>query len=223
MSKFYFITGIDTNIGKTYASKLLLNVLQEQALSTIALKPLAAGCELIEGKMYNQDALILQENASTKLPYELINPIALRLPVAPHIAAAKQNISLSVKKLVEKCQPALSLPADIYLIEGVGGWYVPLNAKETMADFVKALNLDVILVVGIRLGCLNHALLTYHAIKQDKCKLRGWVANCLDSNTDIVEENINLLAQMINAPLLGIVPLNGEKIFNFKTDFLLNK
>jgi dethiobiotin synthetase len=201
----YFITGTDTNIGKTYVSLLLLKQWQQQGLSTLALKPLASGCELTDAGVRNADALQLQKAASIHLPDAQVNPIALPLPIAPHLAAQAENLQLTAKMIAQKCQAALATPADIYLIEGIGGWQVPINQTETMADVVKLLDCAVILVVGMRLGCLNHALLTYQAILQDHCHLAGWIANCIDSEMLFVEKNIETLQNKIAAPLLKIV------------------
>lgn len=210
MAKKIFVTGTDTDIGKTYVALGLLNQFKQQSLSTIAIKPLASGCESTAEGLRNADALKLQQHASIKLPYAEVNPIALSEPIAPYIAAKKQNLVLDVLTLKEKCQPALQRPADVYVIEGIGGWYQPLNAQESMADFVEHLNLEVLLVVGMRLGCLNHSLLTYHNIRQRRIKLCGWVANCIDPNMLFLQENIQILSEQIQAPLLAVVPFGGE-------------
>lgn len=209
-SNRYFITATDTNAGKTYIICNLLKLLREKGFSTVALKPIAAGCELKDEQWHNQDALMLRRCSIVSLPYNYINPFALKMPIAPHIAAAKQNILLNSQTIAEYCQPALSIPADIYLIEGAGGWYVPLNDKETMADLVAILNCKVILVVGMRLGCLNHALMTYHMINNSQYQLAGWIANCLDPTMQCIEDNIKTLADRIHAPLLGVVPFNSD-------------
>jgi dethiobiotin synthetase len=143
---------------------------------------------------------------------EIINPISLKIPAAPHIEANQIALVLNVNTVIEKVQPALkhASDVDVVLIEGVGGWYVPLNNTETMADVVKQLNMDVILVVGMRLGCLNHALLTVQAILNDNVKLTGWIANCVDPNMGFLDENIETLSKRIKAPLLGKVPFGGS-------------
>lgn len=209
MRKF-FITGTDTGVGKTHIACGLLKIFQQYGLSTIGLKPIASGCEKTLRGLRNQDALCLQQTATIKLPYENINPIALEPAIAPHIAAQQIKQILSAASLITACEPVLNYPADICVIEGAGGWYTPLNKHETMADFVVALNTPVVLVVGVRLGCLNHALLTQQAIINCSVKLHGWVANCLEKNMEGIEENIELLKTRLSAPLLGMVPYNKD-------------
>ena len=144
MTNTYFITGTDTEIGKTTVTTLLLNHYNQQGLTTLGLKPLASGSD---------DALQLQQASSLKLPYDNINPINYQLPVSPDIAARIENRPITVNQLLKSTQPSLQLKTDLTLIEGIGGWQVPINETETMADYVKALNIPVILVVGIKLGC----------------------------------------------------------------------
>ena len=206
MNKTYFVTGTDTEVGKTFVSAALLEALNKKGLSTLGLKPVAAGCELDDGLWKNEDALFLQKAASVSLPYELVNPIALPDAIAPHLAAENQGISLSVKNIISLLQGGLNEPAEVTLIEGAGGWYVPLNKREFFSDFVVALSLPVILVVGIRLGCINHALLTVEAIQQTGLPLTAWVANCIDPNMSSAQQNIRTLEASISAPCLGVVP-----------------
>lgn len=207
-----FITGTDTNIGKTYVTTGLLQQLKQQSYATIGLKPLSSGCFFNpEGELRNEDALALQQAASINLPYELVNPFIFEPPIAPHIAAAAAGLKLTVAQLNEKIQPALNIAADFCLVEGVGGWRMPLNQEETMADFVKGNNFPVILVVGMRLGCLNHSILTAQAIQNDKITLLGWVANCIDPQMEFVDENIDMLQKWIKAPLLGKVTYNQKE------------
>jgi dethiobiotin synthetase len=212
MSLKIFITGTDTNIGKTYISTLLLKKFNQQGYSTLGIKPIASGCENINGKLVSADALALQQASSIKLPYELINPIALQPAIAPHIAATQQNIKLTSHLLREKCEAALNYPAQVTIIEGAGGWHTPLNDNETLADFVTLMKWNVILVVGIRLGCLNHALLTYQAMLQAKVPLLGWVANCLDPSMEAQQENIETLQRYLTIPCLNVVPFFNSSI-----------
>lgn len=197
-----FITGTDTGVGKTYISTRLLNHYNEQGLKTIGLKPVATGCDLLNGKLYNDDALALQQAASIKLDYDWVNPFAFEPPIAPHIAAMQENKSITIASLSEKLMHALNTPADIRIIEGAGGWLLPLNERETMADFVAQENFAVILVVGMRLGCLNHALLTAHAIHTAKVNCIGWIANCIDPNMPHLQENIATLKQRLTIPCI---------------------
>lgn len=206
MPRAFFVTGTDTHVGKTFVTAALLRALNARGLRTVGLKPLASGCVWQEGAWKNDDALILQQAASQFLPYAVINPIALINPVAPHLAARAQGQNLSLQKLVMALQAGLKADADVTLIEGAGGWYVPLNEQEYFSDLARELSLPVILVVGIRLGCINHALLTVAAIEHTGVSLAGWVANCVDPVMDCREENIDYLRQKIAAPCLGVLP-----------------
>ncbi|MBL4607498.1 MAG: dethiobiotin synthase [Pseudomonadales bacterium] len=206
MNKRIFVTGTDTNVGKTFVSAALLYALNKKGLSTLGLKPLASGCEKHNGRWENEDALILQEASSLYAPYEVINPIAFPDAIAPHLAAKNKNYRLSVEGITKELHTGLALESDVTLIEGAGGWYVPLNEKEFFSDFAVGLSLPVILVVGLRLGCINHALLTVAAIKQAGLPLVAWVANCVDPNMRRVSSNIDTLKNAIEAPCLGVVP-----------------
>ncbi len=156
--------------------------------------------------MRNDDALALQQFATHPLGYEQVNPIALAEPIAPHIAAEQQHIRLTVDALLPAYQRLAQLPADVMIIEGAGGWRVPLNDQETLADFVRRVEANVILVVGLRLGCLNHALLTYEAIVRDGLSVAGWVVNRIDPAMQQSDHNIRTLTQWLPAPCLGVVP-----------------
>lgn len=201
----FFITGTDTGVGKTLVAAALLHAARELGLSTAALKPVAAGCEATPEGLRNDDALLLQSLVSEPLVYEQINPVALAPAIAPHIAAVEAKRALSVERLSGYCRAVLG-SADLTLVEGAGGWRVPLNRSETLADLARLLKLPVILVVGMRLGCLNHALLTAEAVQRDGLPLAGWVANTLDGDMPRLEENIASLAQRLPAPCLGVVP-----------------
>lgn len=200
-----FITGTDTDVGKTYITVGILNAFKNQKYSTLGIKPVASGCVKSHDQLHNADALSLQENSSILLHYHQINPFALLPPISPNIAAKEAGRLITVQELKQKTQYALQFSADICLVEGIGGWYVPLNHTETMADYVKAIGLKTVLVVGIRLGCLNHALLTYQAMINDGVAVAGWVANCIDPHMSHIEENINTLRELLPAPCLGVV------------------
>lgn len=203
--KTFFIAGTDTDVGKTLIAAGLLVAAKNHGLSTSALKPIAAGCEKTDAGLRNSDALILQSVITQPVAYEQINPIALEAAIAPHIAAQQEKRVLSADRIVGFCRGSLN-QADFTLIEGAGGWRVPLNPQETMADVAKLLRLPVILVVGMRLGCISHALLTVEAIRNDGLQLAGWVANCIDVDMPVLQENIQSLAARIPAPCLGVVP-----------------
>ena len=207
MKKRFFIAGTDTDAGKTKVTEQLLLSAQALGLSTLGLKPVAAGAESFDGEWQNDDARLLIAASTIKLPYASVNPVILREPMAPHIAAQRENKRITAQTLVGYCRGTLMTGnADFTLIEGAGGWRVPLNYRETLADVVKELNLEVILVVGMKLGCLNHALLTAEAIKRDGLVLRGWIANTLSSDMNGLEENIHTLQRMMPAPLVGVLP-----------------
>ncbi|MGB0459194.1 MAG: dethiobiotin synthase [Porticoccaceae bacterium] len=208
--KVFFITGTDTDVGKTEVAAGLLEVANQKGLRTGAIKPVAAGCEDRGDGPQNEDAIKLQALANVALSYQQVNPVALDLPMAPHIAAQEQGKSLSANRLTGFCRGVSMLPMDFLVIEGAGGWRVPINKRETMADIPKQLNAEVILVVGIRLGCINHALLTAQAIRLDGLKIAGWVANILDTEMLRIDENIDTLKHMLIEPCLGVVPRLSE-------------
>ena len=209
MGQHFFLAGTDTDVGKTLVACALLAAAANQGHSTLGIKPVAAGCELQQGVWKNSDAINLLEASTLKLPYEVVNPIALADAIAPHIAAQKTGTLLSASLLAGQTQKALI--ADHWtIVEGAGGWRVPLNQSETMADLVKKLDLPVILVVGFKLGCLNHALLTLEAINNDDLKVAGWVANQIDPDMAVVEENLKTLKILVDAPFLGFIPYQSK-------------
>ena len=210
MKKRYFIAGTDTDVGKTHITEALLRAGQQRGLTTLGLKPLAAGADLIDGHWSNDDARRLLAVSTLKLPYEQVNPVLLRAALAPHLAADMEQRRLTAQRLAGFCRGTLmTQQAQLTLIEGAGGWRVPLNNRETLADVAIELNLDVILVVGMRLGCLNHSLLTIEAIQRDGLRLAGWVANCIDPQMTSLDANIQSLISRIPAPLLGTMPFLG--------------
>jgi len=206
MSSTFFIAGTDTDVGKTQIACGLLHAASQKNLSTAAIKPVAAGCERTAEGLRNDDALKLQSAMSASLAYEQVNPVALEAAIAPHIAAEQVGKRLTVSQLVGFCRGLLISRADVTLIEGAGGWRVPLNSVETLAGVAKELGCPVILVVGMRLGCINHTLLTIEAIARDGLTLAGWVANHVDPDMSCPEENLSTLQQLIPAPCLGVVP-----------------
>jgi dethiobiotin synthetase len=202
----YFITGTDTGVGKTAVTLGLMAHLQAQGKTVAAMKPVASGCERTAAGLLNEDALQLQRQSSVALPYALVNPYAFEPPIAPHIAAAQAGVTIAIDTIRSACDD-IAATAECVLVEGVGGWQVPLNADETLADLARALGLEVILVVGIRLGCLNHALLTAESITACGCTPAGWVANLLPPLADCAGENINALKSRLSFPFLGEVPV----------------
>ncbi|MFT0211537.1 dethiobiotin synthase [Pseudomonas sp. F1_0610] len=202
----YFIAGTDTDVGKTSIAAGLLCRAQQLGYATLAIKPVASGCQQTADGLRNSDALALMAESSLKLNYEHINPFAFAPAIAPHIAAQESNTELSVHALQPAIDHVLAQQADFVVVEGAGGWRVPLSATEFLSDLAKAIKLPVILVVGVRLGCISHALLTAEAIKADGLKLAGWVANIIDPNTSRLPENLATLTQLMPAPCLGVVP-----------------
>ena len=204
--KAFFVTGTDTEVGKTLVSSALLTAANRLGKSTVGMKPVAAGCESVDGQWQNEDALALMAAASHKLPYEQVNPVALPAAIAPHLAAAEAGRRLSLDRLVGFSQAVMMARADLTVIEGAGGWRVPLNEREMLSGLALRLQLPVILVVGVRLGCINHAILTVEAICRDGLPLAGWVANYLSEPTDVDRQNVETLASMMPGPLLGEIP-----------------
>lgn len=206
MSRVYFITGTDTGVGKTSVAVALLQAAVKRGLSTAAAKPVAAGCEVSGDGLRNDDALFLQQACTTALSYEQINPFALQPAIAPHFAAAREGLRLDAQSLALHCQTILDSKADFTVIEGAGGWRVPLNDSETFADIAKRLKVPVILVVDIKLGCLNHALLSAEAIRADGLVLAGWVANQASGVNECHDEMVTDLERRMACPLLGDLP-----------------
>ena len=237
MEHGYFITGTDTDVGKTWATIALMRYFKQQGKTVVGMKPVAAGCtfrcaatnstpvppfekggssllglvhkngysagEPQHGRLKNTDALLIQENASIKLDYDLINPYAYALPVSPHIAGIDNPVKLAV--ITERFNILKTL-AEIVVVEGAGGWYAPLNDTEDISDLAKALALPTILVVAIRLGCINHAKLTYQAIQHTGLPCAGWIAVCVDPALLNLDENIQTIKTALSAPLLGVLP-----------------
>ncbi|SDM73334.1 dethiobiotin synthase [Franzmannia pantelleriensis] len=202
----YFITGTDTDAGKTLIASGLLTLARRQGLTTQGLKPVASGCESTPAGLRNRDALALQAASSPPLPYDEINPFAFAPAIAPHLAAQQAGTTLSLAALAERLTPRLAEARDLTLIEGAGGWRVPLNADEDLAGLATLLRLPAILVVGVRLGAINHARLTLEAIRRDGVQVAGWVANRVDPGMDAAEDNLSSLTQQLDAPCLGRVP-----------------
>lgn len=204
--KIYFITGTDTHVGKTYVSSILLQSWKIQGFSTLALKPIASGCFNQNRHCLNEDALTLQRHASVAFPIKKINPFAFTDAIAPHIAAQKLGTPLTKQAVLTQIQSLIKQsPAERILIEGAGGWLLPLNDRECYSEVIADLNIPVILVVGMRLGCINHSRLTYQAIKASSVTWAGWIANDVDPHMLAVKENIESLKHWLPEPFLGQV------------------
>ncbi|MTI63222.1 dethiobiotin synthase [Methylophaga sp.] len=206
--KHVFVTGTDTEVGKTRISTGLMGLLRHQGVSVAGMKPVASGCHWIEGQWQNEDALAMIAQSNVSLPYSLINPYAFEPAIAPHIAAGRVNTEVSISDIKQQFE-RIKAVSDAVVVEGAGGWLVPLNQTETMADLAVALDLPVVLVVAIKLGCINHALLSVESIQQRGLKIAGWVANHLDEQGESAEI-IETLKQHIAAPCLGVVPRLAE-------------
>lgn len=205
MTAAVFIAGTDTGIGKTHAACTLLHALRAAGHRACGMKPVASGCTETPDGLRNDDALALQAASSTTPPYALINPIALRDPLSPHLAAAHDGVEISLAPL-RAAFDQLSGDYPKVVVEGVGGWLVPLAPGLLASDIAKQWQLPVILVVGLRLGCLNHALLSARAIEADGCHLIGWIGNCIDPAMDAPDENLATLRELLPAPCLGVLP-----------------
>ncbi len=208
----YFITGTDTGVGKTLISCAIIHKLAQQGHRVQGMKPVAAGAITSPLGLRNDDALQLMEACHSTLDYTLINPFCYEAAIAPHIAAQEARQPIDMQCILANFQ-VLRGHADCIIVEGAGGWLVPINEQQTLADLATALQLPVILVVGIRLGCLNHALLTQYAIKKSGLPLAGWVANIIDSKNLSTQDNITYLEKAIKSPLLGTIPYNKKTCF----------
>lgn len=200
-----FITGTDTGCGKTEITLGLMAAWQARGLRVLGMKPVASGAELMPSGLRNEDALRIQEQGSSRAPYGLINPYVFTPPVAPHIAAGEAGVEIELAPIVGALG-SLSRECDRLVVEGVGGWRVPLGASLYLSDLPRELGLPVILVVGMRLGCLNHALLTSESIRSRGCHLAGWVANGIDPEMRAGDANLATLAALLAAPCIGVIP-----------------
>jgi dethiobiotin synthetase len=203
-----FIAGTDTGVGKTRVACALLRALRARGVRVCGFKPVASGCVATREGLRNEDALALQDAAGTAERYERINPYAFAPAIAPHLAAAAADTRIRVSRLVE-AHAALASAYDLILVEGAGGWKVPLDETWTMAEFVAEQEWPVILVVGMRLGCINHALLTADAIMRST-RLLGWIANVLPPEPEALKANLDSLVARLSAPLLGVVAANAR-------------
>lgn len=215
--KRLFITGTDTEIGKTVVSCGIVRGLGASGYRVAAYKPVASGCTLTPDGLRNEDALALMAASNVALPYSSVNPWAFEPPIAPHIAAAEQGVSIEPDVFAESMQ---DIEADYAIVEGVGGWCVPLSADSMLADLARACSDAVILVVGMRLGCINHALLSAAAIVADNIPLAGWIANHIDDDMLHQADNLEALKRRLPVPLLGAVPFAVQS-GNYVIDDLL--
>ncbi len=205
MEQGYFITGTDTDSGKTVATLGLMQLLQSQGLQVAGMKPVAAGADETGEGLRNSDALQIQAQSSRMLPYEWVNPYLFEPPIAPHLAAEQSRVEIDIRHIENRFRQ-LAAESDCVVVEGAGGWLVPLGADSSMADLALRLEIPVILVVGLKLGCINHALLTALAIRNAGAVLAGWIGSRVDPHMREPEGNIATLSERLDTPCLGIIP-----------------
>jgi len=205
----FFITGTDTGVGKTWFTVALMAALKRRGLNVMGMKPIATGAEKIKDKLINEDAKLIMQNCSQTVSYDLINPFVFELPSAPHIAAKHEGAVIGLDQIIKNYHLLKSM-CDVLVVEGVGGWRVPVTDEHSLVDLVNKLDLSVILVVGMRLGCINHAILTAEAINADGLNLCGWVSNHLDRVYFEGEETIKTLKKRLNCPHIGNLLHNSD-------------
>jgi dethiobiotin synthetase len=211
MTVAVFIAGTDTGIGKTHVACALLHALRAAGCPAGGMKPVASDCAQTPDGLRNDDALALQAASAEPAPYALVNPIALREPLSPHLAAKHDGVTISLEPLRAAFEQ-LSRRHRCVVVEGIGGWLVPFGPGLLASDIAKQWQLPVILVVGMRLGCLNHALLSARTIEADGCRLLGWIGNVIDPTMDALEENLATLRELLPAPCLGVLSHGLEPV-----------
>lgn len=207
MKTGYFITGTDTGVGKTLIASALVHQFAQSGIKAVGMKPVAAGCELVNGELISEDVTRLITASNVTAPLAQINPYAFAPAIAPHIAAQQTGVEIELTTIQEAYQGLVAL-ADVVIVEGAGGFCVPLSDSLDTAELAQALNLPIILVVGMRLGCLNHALLTVAAIQARGLVLAGWAANQIDPQMEAFDENLSTLKQRIAAPCVATMLWN---------------
>jgi len=204
LPRHFFVTGTDTSVGKTTVTVRLMQQLVAQGLTVIGMKPVASGCEWVDGRWQNDDVLQLTAASNVSAPAELINPYCFEPAIAPHIAAAQAGVEIDFNVILA-AYAQLTTMADVVIVEGAGGLLVPLNATQTIADLIQSLSLPALVVVGMRLGCINHALLTAQVLKQRNIDFCGWVANNIDPQMSVPQENLqSLIAGLQQPPVLQV-------------------
>lgn len=198
MKQAFFVTGTDTGIGKTYVACQIIRDYVAQGYRVVGMKPVAAGCELVDGQWVNEDVALLTEASNVKAPLHLVNPYCFQPPIAPHIAAAQAGLEIQME-VIQDAFNQLTQLADIVVVEGAGGLLVPLNAQHTIADLIQLLNIPVLFVVGMRLGCINHALLTLEVMQARGLIVSAWVANPIDKAMLCYQENLRTLQTKLQA------------------------
>ena len=200
-----FVTGTDTSCGKTEIALALMEAMRQSGKVVLGMKPVASGCERTPEGLRNQDARRLQAQGNHQLLYEQVNPYAFKPPIAPHIAADQAGVRIE-PEVIAATAGLLAAESDFLVVEGVGGWHVPLAPSLFASDLPLVMDLPVILVSGLRLGCINHSLLTVESIRLSGARLAGWIANQIDPDMLVRDENLATLVALIDAPCLGLVP-----------------
>ncbi len=221
----YFVTGTDTGVGKTLIACALLHAFAARGLRVVGMKPVAAGAQFVDGMWLNDDVEQLIQASNVSAPRDAVNPYSFVPPIAPHIAASMNNNSIKIKQLRHFYQKLAAL-ADVVVVEGVGGFAVPLNDHETSADLAQQLAIPVLLVVGMRLGCLNHALLTAEVVRARGLTLAGWIANHVEPDMPHADANVDTLVTKLEAPMLGRIayseqPRSAEVALQLNLELLL--
>lgn len=211
-TKALFVTGTDTDVGKTWATIALMRRLQNQGLIVNAFKPVAAGCVEQAGQIGNPDAWALQKFSSKSFEYHAINPYAFSKAASPHYAC--EGVCLD-PEVITKSYATLRSQSDFVVVEGAGGWFSPVDERWLNADLAKCLDLPVLLVVGVRLGCINHALLTAQAIRESGLACLAWIAVVLDPNMIAIQANLDYLHDKLEMPCMGVLPHLGDADFDF--------
>jgi dethiobiotin synthetase len=201
----FFIAGTDTGVGKSLVAVCLLKALSSYGLRVVGMKPIAAGAEVTENGLRNEDALALRAASNVEADYVTTNPYCLQAPVSPHIAAREAGITIEIPR-IKQSYDELARCANCVVVEGAGGWLAPISDMCTMADIARVLDLPVILVVGLRLGCLNHALLTAQSITASGLHLAGWVGSQTDPHLARLEDNVATLEQRLSQPPIAVIP-----------------
>ena len=204
-----FVAGTDTEIGKTLVAAALLHAARHRGMRAVGMKPIAAGCERLGDLLVNEDIEAHLEASSPGFTREALNVYLFEPPIAPHVAASEAGVAIDIERIVQQLD-RLVQQSDYVVVEGAGGWLVPISRTQTFADLATRLGLPVVLVVGMRLGCINHALLTAASIAASGLPLAGWVANCIDPHMARFDENLAALRERLPAPLLGVAPFQAR-------------
>jgi dethiobiotin synthetase len=209
LPRHFFVTGTDTGVGKTTVTEHLIQQFVEQGLKVVGMKPVASGCEWLDGRWQNEDVMRLTAASNVQAPAELVNPYCFQPAIAPHLAAIAAGVEIRLD-VIRSAFEALTGMADVVIVEGAGGLLVPLSATHTIADLVQALQLPALVVVGMRLGCINHALLTAQLLQQRQIPCCGWVANQIDPHMAMQDENLQTLTDWLQQPPLLHLPYQGH-------------